>query len=762
MTKPSKRAEVNNFIQGLITEASPLNYPANASLDEENFELNRNGTRNRRLGMDYEPSYALRDTAIPASSIPLAKFATYKWMNVAGIITREYLVVQTEQVLQFFDLNVVSISGTGYLGTLTLSSFPANTRYSFTAIEGNLIVAAGVDTVAQVSYNGTVFSVEYRSLLVRDIWGIQVTGTPNYETDLAYRGAPDTTHYYNLQNQSWGIPRKDSTGVLVDPILKYYTDLSAYPSNSEMVWAGLQFQPVLAGVTFERMYTNLYDEVLGANVTAPKGYFVIDLLKRGASRAAEFTLNATRYPTLAISTITLPTDVTAGGARVVTEFAGRAWYGGFNGDVTDGDSRSPNLSNYIVFSRLIRNKNDFNKCYQEGDPTSRDSADLVDTDGGFIRLGGAKNVIAMLNLETHLIVICDNGVWTVTGGSEYGFTPTNYKVSKISAYGGISASSVVVEGGRAFYWSDSGVYVIGKEETGIFGVKNASQTTIQTLYESIPAISKLECTGVYDVVGKKIKWLYNTGARFSNTSVTKELVFDTVINAFYQNKIGRLVNNSIEVLSLFPSTPFNRITEDTPIIVGTDAVLSVADSVVIPVEVITSSIQSIRYLAIQIVNGVSKLTFSYYNNPSFIDWYSVDNAGVDAKAYLLTGDQTVGDSAIAKQTPYLIMFFKRTEDGVTPELIPDHQSGCLMRFQWDFANTINSKKWSVLQQVYRYRRALYITGVDDPYDNGFKIVSSKSKIRGRGKAFSLYLETEPLKDCYIHGWSISVNGNDNV
>ena len=35
MVKPSKRVEVNNFVKGLITEASPLNFPANASLDEE-------------------------------------------------------------------------------------------------------------------------------------------------------------------------------------------------------------------------------------------------------------------------------------------------------------------------------------------------------------------------------------------------------------------------------------------------------------------------------------------------------------------------------------------------------------------------------------------------------------------------------------------------------------------------------------------------------------------------------------------------------
>jgi hypothetical protein len=44
--------QYNTFVKGLVTEAGPLTYPENASLDEENFVLNRDGSRQRRLGMD--------------------------------------------------------------------------------------------------------------------------------------------------------------------------------------------------------------------------------------------------------------------------------------------------------------------------------------------------------------------------------------------------------------------------------------------------------------------------------------------------------------------------------------------------------------------------------------------------------------------------------------------------------------------------------------------------------------------------------------
>ena len=53
MAKAINAAEFSTFVAGLITDASPLTFPNNASLDEVNFELNRDGSRNRRLGMDF-------------------------------------------------------------------------------------------------------------------------------------------------------------------------------------------------------------------------------------------------------------------------------------------------------------------------------------------------------------------------------------------------------------------------------------------------------------------------------------------------------------------------------------------------------------------------------------------------------------------------------------------------------------------------------------------------------------------------------------
>lgn len=762
--KKTVRAEVNNFKKGLITEASQLNFPDSAYIEGFNFETDRKGITRRRLGIDYEDNFIKRATPTLSSDLSSVKLSTFKWVNVNGNSEDDFLVVQIENTLQFYDLSATALSDDGYKASVLLSSFPVNVSYTFAALEGVLVVAAGVDSFAIVSYDGTTFSVAYDRIKTRDLWGVEVTDETTYETDPTYRNAVyDQKHWYNLQNQSWGIPRKNSSNVLVDPLIQYYNDLGVYPSNSEVVWTGLQFQPVTGGVTFERIYTNLYTEVLGASVKSARGYYIIDALNRGASRMAEFENNKLKYDaTLSIASVTLPADITAGGAKIVTDYAGRVWYGGFEGTVTDGDSRSPNYSNFLFFSQIVRDKTGFSKCYQAGDPSSREETEIIETDGGYLRISGAKKIISLVVLDSSLIVIADNGVWAITGGSDYGFTATSYKVDKLSNFGGLGFNSVVVEGSKIFFWSADGIYVIAKDQYGVLTVSNITVETIQTFYNNIPAASKLDAIGIYDQISKKIRWLYKEGTRFTSGSVTKELILDTTLAAFSAFHVKNISPNTVEVVSSFSSQPFSVGAIEGLVFSTTDDVLSSTDSVVVDEEVRVDGLQSVRYLVL-VKDGVNAyVTFAHFKNTQFLDWEAENTVGIDAEAYFITGDQIAGDSAVAKQVPYLVMHFKRTESDVDVNLVPLNQSGCLFQVQWSFSNTINSKKWTSFQQAYRYRRARYVTDVLDDYDTGFELVTSKNKVRGRGPSFAMYVKSEPLKDCQIYGWNISLNGNPSV
>jgi hypothetical protein len=54
MSRSEISTEFNTFVGGILTEANPINYPPGYSLDEENFILLTNGTRERRCGLTLE------------------------------------------------------------------------------------------------------------------------------------------------------------------------------------------------------------------------------------------------------------------------------------------------------------------------------------------------------------------------------------------------------------------------------------------------------------------------------------------------------------------------------------------------------------------------------------------------------------------------------------------------------------------------------------------------------------------------------------
>lgn len=768
--KQSTRAEINTFVKGLITEASELNFPPNASAAEENFELRRDGTRKRRLGMNVEESHTLRDTGV-ASDTEDPSFNVYEWKEFSEEGGFEFLAVQHGKSISFYDLEENYLSTSGYKGTVNLfpsDTIPTGLKFSMTSAEGSLVVVAGIRNIAIISYNQStgVLSVEYVQLKTRDLWGVQ-TPDPSKENDPTQRGPLEIFQYYNNQNQSWGIPRRNQEGAFGDPQLIFRAAKGdVIPANGEQVWAGMQFSPRNYTGTgydqpFEAMYVNLYDEVQGADLKAAKGYFVIDVLERGTSRQQAFAQNRSKYSEIGyqggvnvLTPFNPPLDRTTGGAKCVAEFAGRVFFSGFDGTVVQGDDRSPNLANYVFFSQLVHNKTDIPKCYQAGDPTSRESADLLDTDGGFLRISEAKEIIAMVPTKTELIVLASNGVWTINGGSDYGFSATNYKVAKVSSFGCLTATSVVVENDNVYYWADDAIYQVGRNQYGDLGVTNISLGSIQTYYDSIYLSSKERCFGAYDKYSKNIKWVYR------DQGFTYEMILDTSLTAFYLNKIYGTDTGEITVLGIFNTASSFVLEEELDeVVVGTEPVFAGNEVVVAAFvdDTVRRSLNYVKYLVV--VNngtGTLKMTFANYRDPDFIDFRQF--GGWDAKAFCLTGTQTAGDAAIEKQVPYVVMHFSKTETRLDENDQPFRQSSCLMRGQWAFANKVQSNKWSELQQTYRYRRPYYSED-GESFDNGFSVVTTKNKFRGRGKSFAMYFETEPLKDCHILGWSITLNGN---
>lgn len=755
MPKQGTRIEVNTFVRGLVTEASPLNFPANASFDEVNFELNRDGTRQRRLGMDYEQGYYLHFASALNGGEYRNRVAgnNFVWYSPGGLNDLVILAVQMGNQVTLHQIvdQSTPITDTGsYLGVFTLT-YEHDVEYSFTSINGKLVIAGGGTHVAVISYSPSnkSFSLKYVPLRVRDIWGIEEGEDIERDPSIKPSGLTDA-HEYNLCNQGWGIPRKyvnqgtpssgggtvgdlidqiippvPTTTGLVNPYLQYKYSLGKYPSNSEVVYSGLEMQPA-DGTTilepFERMVPTLYEQREGLSMPAAKGYFIIDLHSRGTSRRAAMDANGTKYDTTMPKGKAYPNDYMTSGASVVATYAGRVFYAGFSGEVIEGDGRSPALTDYVFFSNLVRNDVDINACHQAGDPTSRDNNDVVETDGGFLRILGAKKIIRMTTLGSHLVVIATNGVWVVTGGNDYGFSATNFKVEKVTSFGCIAPASLIEVNNSLLYWGSEAIYKLGFDAAGTLTADDYSSATINSYYERIPMDSKKKAIGIYDAINKKVRWIYRVGKLMTDDYVAVELILDTLMNCYYQHKIVGYQKTNL--ISLF-------VTQEC----------------------------GVKYLVlVSTASNETKYTCSEYIDQTFRDWMTTDGIGIDAKAYMLTGSLTAGDSGIDKQAPYLQLHFRRTETTVGDDGLPLNPSSCMMRCQWEWSNSPKSNKFSQLVETYRYQLPMFVSPGDD-YDNGFDTVITKTKLRGKGKAIALYFETSPAKDCQLLGWNLTINGN---
>jgi hypothetical protein len=175
MPRTSSNIEINTFVSGLVTEATPMNFPANASLDEQNFVLNRDGSRQRRLGMDMETGGGeIITSTVSVPTTNLIGHNCYLWQNVGGYGSLSYVVIQIGNELNFYNgaNSPLSVNGEPDYQYLYPTSL-ASTRFSMTAVDGMLVVVTGqknVDIFRYDSTNGLGHSTQI--LYVRDMFGV--------------------------------------------------------------------------------------------------------------------------------------------------------------------------------------------------------------------------------------------------------------------------------------------------------------------------------------------------------------------------------------------------------------------------------------------------------------------------------------------------------------------------------------------------------------------------------------------------------------
>jgi hypothetical protein len=741
------------FVKGIITEASPLTYPENASIDEDNFVLNRDGSRSRRLGIDYELSYYLKATGLGSSTITTGKQSFHKWESPGGDTSVSIGIIRIAERLWFIDLLTTNPSNNFLNGGNYITLTGLNKADIDTAVINNSLIVSSSDLDAPIllTYNVTAQTVSQESLIikVRDIWGV------DDGLDLTERPTTlSNEHKYNLRNQGWNerIRNNDET---TDPLPRLYDVKEYYPSNSDIWTVGK-----IADVTsddFDEFSATLFDKNAVYTGVAAKGSYILEAFNRGNSRM-----------TLSDVTTGLPTDQESGNISTVASYAGRIFYSGVVSNVTSGDAKSPNYSGYIFFSQVVTENSKLGFCYQEADPTDPAINDMIASDGGTIQIPECSRVVKLIPSRTSLIVFAENGVWEVFGDTN-GFVATSFQVSKITTFGTSNSKSIINVGGSFIYWAKAGIVLLRQDEgSGRYIAQNLSLTTIQSLYLNISELGKQYCKGFFDERENRARWLYNDTTTYSTeTSINKynrELIFDITLQSFYTNSISSLVSNSPYVADYVDIPGYSVSTADTEVVVGSDTVI-ITDST--PVVVTENQIQNrTSQFSFLTITGTS-FTLSKYRDSTFHDWVTPSGStGINYSSYLITGYELFSDLLREKVVPYILFYFKRTETGFetngSGNLIYSDPSSCLVQSQWNWANSTASGKWGTQFQAYRLLRNYIPTGVEDTFNYGESVIVTKNKLRGSGKCLSLKFNSEQGKDIKILGWGVTANANSAV
>lgn len=781
MAKAVAEKKYSSFVKGLITEANALTFPENSSLDEENFDLKIDGSRYRRLGIDYESGHAITATGIPASALEGTKKSFHRWDFPGGAADVVIGVIRAYNKLWFVNLLEASPSAALLNGgaAITISGL-ANSEID-TAVLNNLfvLVSKDLDYPILLEYNPSTQLIAQSTypIQVRDVWGV------NDGLALQFRpSALSDNHRYNLFNQGWSdtisstcaagavttsLQRQawslDSSGVWQLASLRgisfpsvlscMSTTLGVYPSNAD-IWTLGKVADV-SSADYEKFDPNSLAKNSVDNVEAPKGTIILDAFKRGYSR----------YITTGLS---MPLDEESGNLSCVAAYAGRFWYSGVQSYVNGGDAFSPNYSGYVFFSQVATGKDKLGKCYQEADPTSPNISDIVDTDGGAIQLPEASHVIKLVPVKDSLLVFSENGVWEIYGDTG-GFKATNYQTAKVSSIGSSSPRSIIVAGNIVFYWANAGIFMLSPDQaTGRYVGTSISVNTIQTFYNNLSDLAKKHARGIFDDKENHIRWLYNDADTTTYSEVlninnyTKQLNLDLSLNAFYKFSVSSLATNSPYIADFIVIPPYSSSTVTMDVYSTTDPVLVGADPVVVNASTLSGRTERYSLLTFK----GTDFTISKYSNTSFLDWETADGAGVDYSSYLITGYDTFGEVMRSKQIPYIFFYLSRTEDGFTADgagnLIPNNQSSCLVQAQWGWANSSSSGKWGTPFQAYRYTRSYIPSGPADTFDTGDSLIVTRNKLRGSGKALSLKIYSETGKDLQLLGWSVSITGDGKM
>jgi hypothetical protein len=231
---------------GLHTESSPLAFPPEVTLDEQNFEILTDGTRRRRRGLTYEKDIISSNLFEKYDKVSGTQ--TYTWRNVGSVSTKTFIVLQLGSYLYFFEEGD-TIGDKFHPQHINLGFYVTgeNTKLieasvSLTHGRGRLYVANPEIEPLSIEYLAATDEFVVRAIPIKtrtfddinDGIGIREFVNSESNEDAVYGGATvvndcPNSHEFNLRNRGWLFGDDEEGAFNYVRLYKYWPDKQKIP-----------------------------------------------------------------------------------------------------------------------------------------------------------------------------------------------------------------------------------------------------------------------------------------------------------------------------------------------------------------------------------------------------------------------------------------------------------------------------------------------------------------------------------------------------
>lgn len=374
-------------------------------------------------------------------------------------------------------------------------------------------------------------------------------------------------------------------------------------------------------------------------------------------------------------------DLLTGAISKVEAFGGRIFY---------------LIGNTVLFSQTLKQGlQNYDKCYQDADPTSEEISDIIATDGGMIQLLTIGKGRTLKAFNRGVIAFGDKEIVGILSPLENLFTAAEYDIIKISNIGITGEYSAVSTDDSIYFWGHHGIYQIVMNENNII-CQCITNQSIHNYFMNIETFSKNNAIGSYDMANNRIIWMYPTNENNPHR-LDRGLVLDLNYNCFMPiavdsgnvvrdsngeyvgvyNEKTQKVNN--EVVHFEGNIVYNNKNELVGYtqnkyltdLTSTKNVVKIKPSMVIRADgdrvkagtnnVVVNTETSVEYnrnsAVVYLAIDGTKYSFADFNDREFRDW---DVSPYES--YMVSKPISLGDTFYNKQTPIMQTIFQRTEE----------------------------------------------------------------------------------------------------